>query len=91
MKANYIYGVFETTKKNDVPDLTIGLAMHKAKEPLPEGMEDKALREFMGRHYEKLVEAFKTGDKDQFVKVVEQCEAKDQEACAGGVCDVPEV
>ena len=82
MNANYIYEVFETTKKNDVPDLTIGLAMHKAKEPLPEGMEDKALRQFMGRHYERLVAAYQTGDREKFAKVVALCEAEDQEACA---------
>ena len=29
MNANYMYDSFETTRKNDAPDLNVGLAMLK--------------------------------------------------------------
>lgn len=93
MNANYIYEVFETTRENKAPDLTIGLAMLAAEKPLPIGMTQEDTRRFMGKHYDILVKAFKTGDKEVFVKVVAACEAEDYEdlGCADGVCDIPEV
>ena len=94
MNANHIYNTFETTKKSGANDLTIGLAMYKAEHPEVEitHEEDREIREFMGRHYDKLVEAFATGDQEHFAKVVADCEAADNEAagCDGGVCDIPE-
>lgn len=62
MNANYIYDIFETTGKHNAPDLNIGLAMLKADKPIPEGMTDQGVREFMGRHYEALVEGYKARD-----------------------------
>ena len=93
MNANYIYEVFETTRENKAPDLTIGLAMLAAEKPLPDGMTQEGVRQFMGKHYDILVKAFKTGDKEIFAKVVAACEAEDYEdlGCADGVCDIPEV
>ena len=77
MNANYIYDIFETTRKNDAPDLTIGLAMLRAEKPIPEGMTDDGIREFLGRHYEALVDAFKAGDREAFAEAVAACEAED--------------
>lgn len=76
MNANYIYDIFETTEKNDAPDLTIGLAMLKAEQPVPDE-EDKAVREFLGRHYEALVASYKARDREAFAAVVAACEAED--------------
>ena len=81
MDANYIYEIFETTRKNDAPDLNVGLAMLKVEQPIPDE-EDKAIREFMGRHYEALVEAYQTGDREAFAAAVAACEAEDEEDTA---------
>lgn len=81
MKTNYIFDIFETTRKNDANDLTIGLAMFVAEHPEVEitHEEDKAIREFMGRHYEELVAAFKLQDRAKFDEVVEACKKADEE------------
>lgn len=77
MNANYIYDIFETTGKHNAPDLNIGLAMLKVDKPIPEGMTDQSVREFMGRHYEALVEGYKVRDREAFAAVVAKCEAED--------------
>ena len=79
MNANYIYDIFETTRENSAPDLNIGLAMLREKKPIPEGMTDQNIREFMGRHYEKLVAAYRAKDRYVFGAVVAACEAEDAE------------
>lgn len=78
MNANYLYDIFETTKKNGAPDLTIGMAMYKAEHPEVEidHEEDKAIREFMGRHYNVLTKAFVEGP-EAFEKAVAVCEERD--------------
>lgn len=81
MNANYIYDIFETTKKNDAPDLNIGLAMLRVEQPISDE-EDKAIREFMGRHYETLVDAYKSGDREIFADAVAQCVKEDEEDAA---------
>ena len=40
MNANYIYDIFETCEKNDIPDLTIALAHLQTTKPLPEGLTE---------------------------------------------------
>lgn len=79
MNANYIYDIFETTGKNNTPDLNVGLAMLKAEQPIPEGMTDTGVREFMSRHYQKLVAAYRAKDRYVFAAVVKACEAEDAE------------
>lgn len=93
MNTNYVYDIFETTQRNDAPDLTIGLAMLRAKQPIPDE-EAKTIREFMGRHYGELVEAFKSRDREGFNTVVAELTAQDQDeqpACQDGVCEIPGV
>lgn len=79
MNAEYIYEIFETTRENDAPDLNVGLAMLQETKPIPEGMADRDIREFMGRHYEKLVAAYRAKDRYVFGAVVAACEAEDAE------------
>lgn len=83
MKANTLYGIYETTRTNQVPDLTIGLAMYKAEHPEDpiSHEEDKAIREFIGRHGQALAQAFAEGP-EAFAEVVAACEAKDAEQAA---------
>lgn len=78
MNANYIYDIFETTEERQAPDLNIGLAMLQESKPIPEGMTDRDIREFMGRHYEKLVAAYRAKDRYVFGAVVAACEAEDE-------------
>lgn len=77
MDANYIYDIFETTHKNHAPDLNIGLAMLQEEQPLHDGDKLKETREFLGRHYEALVEAYKLRDRAVFAQVVANCQAED--------------
>lgn len=79
MNANYIYDIFEATGKNAAPDLNVGLAMLQVTKPIPEGMADRDIREFMGRHYEKLVAAYRAKDREAFAVTVAKCEEKDAE------------
>lgn len=83
MNANTLYGIYETTRENQAPDLTIGLAMYKdehPEDPIPHE-EDKAIREFIGRHGQKLARAFVAGP-DAFAEAVAACEAEDAEKAA---------
>lgn len=83
MKANTLYGIYETTHDNQVSDLTIGLAMYKAEHPEDpiSHEEDKAIREFIGRHGQELAQAFAEGT-EAFAEVVAACEAEDTEKAA---------
>ena len=87
MKANYIYDIFQTCEDMDLPDLTIALARHKEAHPIPEGMTEQGINEFVGGHYEALVDAFADHDREAFavavaagVKEDEEREAARQEA-----------
>ena len=74
-----LYKIYETTRDNSAPDLTIGLAMLRAEHPevrITHG-EDKALRAFMGRHGRKLARAFP--DPEAFLAVVSTGAAEDAE------------
>ena len=79
MNANYIYDIFKTTEERQAPDLNIGLAMLQESKPIPEGMADRDIRAFMGRHYEKLVAAYRAKDREAFAVTVAKCEEKDAE------------
>lgn len=76
MNANYLYDIFETTRKHGAPDLTIGLAMLKAEQPIPDGLTDQAVRQFLGRHYEALAKAYQSGDRQVFAQAVAAIEAQ---------------
>lgn len=87
MNANYIYDIFQTCEDLDLPDLTIALAHHQVARPIPEGMTEKGINEFVGGHYEALVDAFADHDREAFaaavaagVKEDEEREAARQEA-----------
>lgn len=54
MNANYIYDIFATCEELDLPDLTVALAHRKAAHPIPEGMTEQGINEFVGNHYEAL-------------------------------------
>ena len=69
--ANYIYDIFETTKKMGLPDLYLGLAQVKAEKAIPEGITDKELRAFISRNYKALVKMFNTMNRDVFVDMVD--------------------
>ena len=77
MNANYIYDIFETTSKHGLPDLYLGLAMLQKDKPIPEGCTDQGIREFIGRHYDALVEAYKAKDRDMMAAAVARCEEED--------------
>lgn len=74
MNSDYIYDVFEVCKRDNLPDLTVALAHYKDQHPIPEGMTEKGIREFVGQHYAELVAAFQTGGRDTFAAAVAACE-----------------
>lgn len=79
MNANYIYDIFEVTEEKNAHDLTVGLAMLEKGKPLPDGTTHKEIREFVGRHYDALVAAYRTRDRAAFADVVAGCVAEEQE------------
>lgn len=80
MNVNTLYGIYETTRDNKAPDLTVGLAMFKAEHPevAISHEEDKAIREFIGKHSKKLADGFAKGF-DAFAETVAACEIEDAE------------
>lgn len=79
MNAEYIYNIFETTEKNGDPDLMIGMAKLMSVKPLPEGMDERALCLFIGKHYHELVETYAARDLAVMEEVVLACEEQDAE------------
>ncbi len=79
MDVEYIYDIFEETERNQDPDLLIGLAKLQAEQPIPEGITEKELCSFIGRHYQTLVDAYKAHDRAAFEEAVLACEAQDAE------------
>ena len=79
MDASYIYDIFEATEKNRDNDLLIGMAKLMAAKPLPEGMDERALGKFLGKHYHELVEAYAARDLAVMEEVVLACEEQDAE------------
>lgn len=79
MNAEYIYNIFEVTERNHDHDLLIGMAKLKAAKPLPEGMDERELCRFIGKHYHELVEAYAARDLAVMEEVVLACEEQDAE------------
>lgn len=77
MNAEYIYEVFTETERSKAPDLNIGMAVLQQSNPVRNPAELKEIREFLGRHYDKLVTAYRTGSKADFAIAVAQCEAEE--------------
>lgn len=89
MNANYIYDIFETCETKDLPDLTIALAHLKTTQPIPDGLTEKQINEFVGDHYEDLVKAYKAHDRAVFADAVAAAVLEDEEeACED--CKIPE-
>ncbi|MGI5963737.1 MAG: hypothetical protein ACOX7N_08495 [Lawsonibacter sp.] len=91
MDAKILYEVYQTTRANQVNDLTIGLAMLKDQRP-DLGItheQDKAIRGFIARHGDKLARAYEQRDEALFAQVVAQCEEEDKSVeCNGDACNV---
>ena len=79
MNAEYIYNIFEATERNHDHDLLIGMAKLKAVKPLPEGMDERELCRFIGKHYHELVEAYAARDLAVMEEAVLACEEQDAE------------
>ena len=79
MNAEYIYNIFEITERNYDHDLLIGMAKLKAVKRLPEGMDERELCLFIGKHYHELVEAYAARDLAVMEEVVLACEEQDAE------------
>lgn len=77
MNAEYIYNIFEATERNHDHDLLIGMAKLREVKPIPEGMDERALCLFLGKHYHELVKAYATGDLAVMEEVVLACEEQD--------------
>ena len=74
--TEYLYQIFETTRKNKANDLTIGLAMFRAERPdAIVHEEDRAMRLFLGRYAEALGKVFP--DRKAFARVVADGIAQD--------------
>lgn len=78
MDAKFLYEVFQETEKNGFPDLMLGVAAAQVEHPLPHE-EDRAVREFIGRHYDALVATYASHDKEAFAAKVAKCQAEDAE------------
>lgn len=79
MNAEYIYDIFKTTERNHDHDLLIGMAKLKEAKPLPEGMDERTLGKFLGKHYHELVDAYAARDLAVMEEAVLACEVQDAE------------
>ena len=79
MNANYIYDIFTTCEELDLPDLTVALARHQEGHPIPGGMTEQGINEFVGNHYEALVDAFAGHDREAFAAAVAAGVKEDEE------------
>ena len=79
MKTELLYELYEITEKNDAPDLaTVGMAMLREAHPEITHEEDRAMREFTGRHGQELAAAYP--GKEAFKAAVEAGIQADKEA-----------
>ena len=79
MSTEMLYELYEITEKNDAPDLaTVGMAMLREAHPEITHEEDKAMREFTGRHGQELAAAYP--DKEAFEAAVAAGVAEDEAA-----------
>ena len=79
MNTERLYELYEITEKNDAPDLaTVGMAMLREKHPEITHEEDRAMREFTGRHGQELAAAYP--DREAFEAAVAAGVAEDEAA-----------
>ena len=79
MNTEMLYELYEITEKNDAPDLaTVGMPMLLKKHPEITHEEDRAMREFTGRHGQELAAAYP--DKEAFEAAIEAGIQADKEA-----------
>lgn len=79
MNTELLYELYEITEKNDAPDLaTVGMAMLREKHPEITHEEDRAMREFTGRHGQELAAAYP--DREAFAAAVAAGVAEDEAA-----------
>ena len=79
MNTKILYGIFEITKEENLPDLTIGLAKYRHEHPGFIGHEKaKSIRTFLARHSRELGAAFP--DFDAFAAAVTKAREEDQQA-----------
>lgn len=83
MNIDYLYNIFAETEKSKAPDLNIGMALLQQSKPVSTPEKLKEIREFLGKHYDKLVTVYQTGNKADFAVAVAQCEAEDAAAQKG--------
>ena len=77
MSTNILYDIYKLNHETEGEDLTISLAKYKAEHPMDQA-EDKAIREFVGRHGKALAMAFRKG-KAAFEAAAEVLWVEDQE------------
>ena len=79
MNTDMLSELYEITEKNDAPDLApVGMAMLREAHPEITHEEDKAMREFTGRHGQELAAAYP--DKEAFAAAVAAGVAEDEAA-----------
>lgn len=79
MNTEMLYELYKVTEKNDAPDLaTVGMAMLREAHPEITHEEDRAMREFTGRHGQELAAAYP--DREAFAAAVEAGIQADKEA-----------
>lgn len=89
MNAKTLYEIFEATRKHDLPDLTLGVAVVRHEHPdLIDDDNDRPIREFIGAHYEDLCAAYAKGAV-AFEEAVAACEeAEKAKTCDCDACEV---
>ena len=79
VNPNTLYELYRITDANNAPDLaTVGMAMLRRAHPEITQEEDRAMREFTGRHGQELAAAYP--DRDAFEAAVAAGIAADLEA-----------
>lgn len=74
----HLYDIYTLCKERDCVDLTIAIAMYRAEHPdVIDSVEDREMREFIGRHGKELSAAFKAQDRAAFDAVVAACMDRD--------------
>ena len=58
MNADYIYAIFYTCERENLPDLTIGMAYYREQHPEITQAEDDAMIGFISRHIKALAKAY---------------------------------
>lgn len=79
MIGQYLYDVFKYCGENEIPDLTIDLAMMSSEHPIPDGATYGEVCKFIGENYNTLVDAYAKQDVEYFCSVVEAIIAAEAE------------